>query len=77
MDTAQIITIIISVGAFGVAAYGILERRLAARRSERIRLTTIVENMTQVRRDLVELSHQGGAFGEPDGCVFLTGINIS
>ena len=59
MDTAQIITIIISVGAFGVAAYGILERRLAARRSERIRLTTIVENMTQVRRELIELGEQG------------------
>jgi hypothetical protein len=58
VNTAQIITIIISVGAFLIAAYGIFERRLAARRSERLRLTAIAENMTQVRRELIELGEK-------------------
>ena len=59
MNTAQIISIIISVAAFGVAAYGIAERQVAAARAERIRLTTIVENMAQIRRELVEMSVRG------------------
>jgi len=63
MDTAQIISIIISVAAFMVAAYGIVERRVAATRTERIRLTTIVENMVQIRKELIELSQQGQTSG--------------
>jgi hypothetical protein len=64
MNEAQVITIIISVAAFGVAAYGILERRLAARRSERLRLTTIVENLAKVRLELIEMASKGQTIGD-------------
>ena len=63
VSTAQIVSIIISIAAFLVAAYGIIERRMTATRSERIRLTTIVENLTQVRRSLTELAQQGQTSG--------------
>jgi hypothetical protein len=64
VDTAQIISTLISLAAFGVAAYGITERRLGARRSERVRLTTIVENLTKVRLELLDLVAKGQTIGD-------------
>jgi hypothetical protein len=63
MDIAQI-SVIISASAFVVAAYGILERRITARRAERIRLTTIVEDLTKTRLELYELASNGITMGD-------------
>jgi hypothetical protein len=64
MDTAQVVSILISGAAFAVVAYGIFERRLGARRSERVRLTGIVENLTKVRLELLDLVAKGQTIGE-------------
>jgi hypothetical protein len=62
VDTAQI-SVIIGLAAFGVAAYGIFERRRMASTSERIRLTSIVDEITQVRYSLTELGSKGTTSG--------------
>jgi hypothetical protein len=58
MNTALISTII-SVAAFAVAAYGILERRKAASRAERIGLTTIIDELAQTRYQLTDVASKG------------------
>ena len=63
MDTAQI-SVEISGLAFLAAAYGVLERRLAARRAERIRLTAITADLTKTRLDLYEFAEKGIKMGD-------------
>jgi hypothetical protein len=58
------LSVVVSLAALATAVYGIFERGNAARRAERIRLTTIVENIVSVRRELVESVSKGITVGD-------------
>jgi hypothetical protein len=53
------VSVIISLGALGVAIYGIFERGRAAGRAERIRLTSIVDDLARSRADFVDRQLSG------------------
>jgi tetratricopeptide (TPR) repeat protein len=57
--TTADISVIISLCAFLVSGYGIIERGNAAKRAERLQLTDTVKDMINVRRQLVELVSEG------------------
>jgi uncharacterized 2Fe-2S/4Fe-4S cluster protein (DUF4445 family) len=54
----------ISSAALAVAAYGIIERGKAASRTERIRLTSIIDDLAKARYDLTELGSKGTLVGD-------------
>src|SRR5258708_114153 len=58
------LSVIISLAALGTAIYGIFERGRAARRAERIRLTSVIEELAKSRYQLVELASQGTVSGD-------------
>jgi tetratricopeptide (TPR) repeat protein len=62
LDVADV-GILISLGAFGTAVYGIFERGRAANRAERLRLTSIIESLAETRSKLVELVANGETSG--------------
>jgi len=62
--TVAEVSAVISLAALGTAVYGIFERGNAAKRAERVRLTTIVENLAKARRELVELASKGVMAGD-------------
>jgi hypothetical protein len=61
--TVAEVSAVISLSALGTAIYGIFERGAAARRAERTRLTTIVENTAKARGELMKLSGEGVTTG--------------
>jgi hypothetical protein len=56
---AQTVSLLISLLALAVAAYGIFERKAAATRAERIRLSVITDDLQKIKLELLT----AGAFG--------------
>jgi hypothetical protein len=63
ITTAEV-SVAISLAALGTAVYGIFERGNAAKRAERVRLTTIVEDLAKIRGEIVELVSKGITAGD-------------
>jgi hypothetical protein len=62
--TAAGVGVAISLAAFVIALYGVFERGAAAKRAERLRLTSIVEGIAKLRRELVESAASGTIIGD-------------
>src|SRR5215472_18697013 len=62
--TTADVSVVVALAALGTAVYGIFERGNAAKRAERVRLTTIVESIVKVRRELVECASKGIMAGD-------------
>jgi hypothetical protein len=56
MISGQAVTVFVSVGALAVSIYGIVERRLTLRKTERVRLTELVDQLTEI--DIAESKEQ-------------------
>lgn len=56
----QYISLILSLVAVVVSVYGIYERRLAASRAERIRLTEITDDLEKLKLELIDTKERVG-----------------
>jgi hypothetical protein len=59
----QYVSLVFSLAAVAVAFYGIYERRLAAARAERIRLTVITDDLEKLKLDLIAEAEAGRRVG--------------
>jgi hypothetical protein len=63
LDT-QTASLLISLSALAISAFGILERRSAATRSDRLRLSPITDELNKVRLEISRLTSVGENMGD-------------